>query len=213
MSVKQSGCGRVRVRECRRGSILLFVARGGERAGATETADVSSKPMRFEIGGAELIESLPGSETFVQGAWLMARVRTPSFWMVFWTVPTWSSTLSMRSPKFSNSVFAPWRGLPDLVAFFLDGEHMEAHLEAGEDGEEGGGAGDGDVALGLNLGLQGVAAHDLGVEAFGGEEHDGVGRGGGRSRCTCRRCALPSVRMRFSKALPAAAISSGLSVS
>ena len=57
---------------------------------------------------------------------------------------------------------------------------MEAHLEAGEDGGEGGGAGDGDMALGLDLGLEGVAAHDLGVEAFGGEKHDGVGRGDGR---------------------------------
>lgn len=69
--------------------------------------------------------------------------------------------------------------LPDFITFLLDGEHVEAHLEGGEDGREGGWAGDGDVALGLELGLEAFAAHDLGVEAFGGEEHDGVGGGDG----------------------------------
>ena len=69
--------------------------------------------------------------------------------------------------------------LPDFVALFLDGEHVEAHLEAGEDGGEGTGPGDGDLAFGLDLGLEGVAAYDLGVETFGGQEHDGVRRGDG----------------------------------
>ena len=69
---------------------------------------------------------------------------------------------------------------PDFVAFFLDGEGMEAHLEAGEDGHEGGRASDGDAAAGLDLGLETGAADDLGVEVFGRQEHDGVGHRGGR---------------------------------
>ena len=51
---------------------------------------------------------------------------------------------------------------------------METHLEAGEDGHEGGRTCDRDAALLLNLGLQAGAAHDFGVKALGGKEHDGV---------------------------------------
>jgi hypothetical protein len=68
---------------------------------------------------------------------------------------------------------------PDLVPFFLDGEGVEAHLKAGEDGHEGGWAGDGDAALLLNFGLEAGTPHDFGVEGLGGEEHDGVRHGGG----------------------------------
>ena len=75
--------------------------------------------------------------------------------------------------------FCAGEDAPDFVAFFLDGEGVEAHLEAGEDGHEGGGAGDGDAAVLLDIGLEAGAADDLGVEAFGGQEHDCVGHGGG----------------------------------
>ena len=110
----------------------------------------------------------------------MARVRTPSFWMVFCTVPTCDSILVIRVSKVLNSRLVPSRTFQYFVAFFLNGEHVEAHLEAGEDGGEGAGAGDGDVAARLDLGLESVAAHDFGVEALGGKEHDGVRGGDGR---------------------------------
>ena len=64
---------------------------------------------------------------------LMARVRTPSFCSVFCTVPTCFSMLPIRPSKFLNSVLVFLEDLPDLVAFFLQGKHVEAHLEAGQD--------------------------------------------------------------------------------
>src|SRR6202041_3732516 len=43
---------------------------------------------------------------------------------------------------------------PDFVPLLLDGEHMEAHLEARENGGESARPGDGDPALSLDLALQ-----------------------------------------------------------
>ncbi len=89
-------------------------------------------------------------------------------------------TLSMRAAKFFELILGGREDAPDFVAFFLDGESVEAHLEAGEDSHESRRAGDGDTALRLNFGLQPWAANDFGVERFGGEKHDGVRHGGGR---------------------------------
>jgi hypothetical protein len=84
-----------------------------------------------------------------------------------------------EAAEFFELAFGAGEDAPDFVAFFLDGEGVEPHLEAGEDGHEGGRASDGDAAVLLDVGLQAGAADDFSVEAFGGQEHDGVGHGGG----------------------------------
>ena len=103
--------------------------------------------------------------------------RSPS---VFCTVSDLLFDFVHESAKFLELVFGGGEDTPDLVTLFLDGEGVEAHLEAGKDRHEGRWAGDGDAAVLLNLGLKPGATDDLGVEALGGEEHDGVRHGGGR---------------------------------
>ena len=110
----------------------------------------------------------------------MARVRTPTSPRVFLDLVDVAFHLVHEGAELGEFGFCALQDLPYFVAFFLEGEHVETHAIAGEDHEQGAGADDGDVALGLDLGLESVSAHYLGVEAFGREEHQGEGGGGGR---------------------------------
>ena len=83
------------------------------------------------------------------------------------------------SPKRANSCFMPARA-QHLAAAPLQGAGAEAHLQAGEQGGEGRGAGDQHAIALLHPLDQPVPARHLGVEAFGGQEHHrevgGLGR-------------------------------------
>ena len=62
----------------------------------------------------------------------MARVRTPTSPRVFWILTT-SLNLVHEVTELAELGLGGFEDLPNLVAFFLEGEHVEAHLEAGQD--------------------------------------------------------------------------------
>ena len=62
---------------------------------------------------------------------------------------------------------------PHFAGSLLDGQRAEAHLEAGHQRQQRGGAGHGDPQVALQAIDQTRAAQDFRVQAFGGQEHDG----------------------------------------
>src|SRR5881227_450291 len=138
---------------------LLLFGRGGQKGGDSRSLiEVDQLRARKRFAGlAHLFERA------IDGAGSLAEIANRVL-----DRPDVLVHLVHQALKLAELFFGSFKYVPDLVALLLDGKHLEAHLGAGEDGGEGAWTGDGDAAAGLDLSLQGVAAHHLGVEALCG---------------------------------------------